>query len=81
MFHTPVHKLTARQPSATDRYIDALQAHDWFFDYSDDHGVFRQGMEQRRQLDALAQELDPDYRIWDAYAPGQFRRAVFNTSH
>ena len=31
-------------------YKKALQSMDWWFDYSDDHRVWRMGMAQKRQL-------------------------------
>lgn len=50
-------------------YRAALQAHDWYYDYSDDHKVWCAGRDQRSALHAAARTLDPDYAIWNEYSP------------
>lgn len=37
-----------------EEYIKALMHHDWFYDYSDDHGVWRKGKENQDKLFALS---------------------------
>ena len=55
------------------QYRQALAAHDWYFEYSDDHQVWKAGREQYRALTAAQRELDPDHAIWDALAPAAMR--------
>lgn len=52
-----------------DAYINLLRSHDWFYDYSDDHSVWKRGREQRNKLEAMAMRLDPERSIWRQYAP------------
>lgn len=33
-----------------ERLIELLQTHDWFFDYSDDHRVWKRGVEERKEI-------------------------------
>jgi len=55
-------------------YIYKLRTHDWFYEYSDDHGVWRRGSDERDQLRRLQEEIDDDYKIWNQYAPDMFKR-------
>lgn len=50
-------------------YRAALQAHDWYYDYSDDYTAWCRGRDQRSALQAARQKLDPDYAIWNEYSP------------
>lgn len=55
-------------------YIYKLRTHDWFYEYSDDHGVWRRGSDERDQLRRLQEEIDSDYKVWNQYAPDMFKR-------
>ena len=53
----------------------ALKNHDWYYDYSDDGGVWRRGMEEndkirrmRARLIEQGQQSDVD-RLWQQYCP------------
>ena len=51
-------------------YIDRLNQHDWYFDYSDDGNVWRRGNERRAQLVQHAQTHDiyqQSYNDWASY--------------
>lgn len=50
-----------------DEYIKLLQSHDWFYNYSDDHRVWRAGEEQYKKIMALAKEHDPSFEIFRQY--------------
>lgn len=72
-------------PNTTDpaarplaRYREMLEEHDWDFEYSDDQRVWRIGRLALTQLRLLQQELDPDFAIWNAYAPAAHRRGPVN---
>lgn len=55
--------------SEIESYRLALGAHDWFYEYSDDHRVYTQGRDSELALRRLAARLDPDLVIWSEYAP------------
>lgn len=55
-----------------EEYIQKLLSHDWFYEYSDDHKVWKKGVNQRGEILDLQQELDASYEIWNKYAPEHF---------
>lgn len=57
-----------------DRYRTMLREHDWSFEYSDDHRVWRLGRLAQEQLEFLQRELDADCGIWNSIAPERYRR-------
>lgn len=57
-----------------DEYLKLLQSHDWSYDRSDDHSVWKRGYEARQRLYALQSKIDKDYAIWNQYAPEEYRR-------
>ena len=42
----------------TEEYFKKLQYHDWFYEYSDDHSVWKKGLDARGELQNLAKESD-----------------------
>lgn len=64
--------LLVSAPTPED-YRDALNAHDWWFAYSDDHGVYCKGRDSQQRLQAMQRALDADYAIWNSAAPVEFR--------
>lgn len=61
--------LVPRNEPTLDDYRDALAAHDWFYEFSDDHRVWGNGRNQEARLRLMAKTLDPDLTIWKQYAP------------
>ena len=59
--------------ASQEEYISALKSHDWWYDRSDDPSVYRSGSRERADLVAAAEKIDPDYAIWNAYAPEYFQ--------
>jgi hypothetical protein len=57
-------------------YIKALRLHDWSFEFADDHQAWLRGNEQRKQLELMARDLDPDFAIWNVNAPAAYRRGA-----
>ena len=51
------------------QYREALQNHDWYYDYSDDYTAWCRGRDELSALQAARRTLDPDYSIWNEYAP------------
>lgn len=58
-----------------DQYIAQLKAHDWFYQYSDDHRVWQAGRDVMEQLRAAQRLLDPQGLIWNEHAPKECRIA------
>lgn len=55
-------------------YCQALFLHDWTHEFSDDHSAWQAG---RNSLGALLQmqpKVDPDFVVWDMFAPSDFKR-------
>ena len=61
--------LNARPAPTLADYRAALAAHDWFYEFSDDHRVWGNGRNQEARLRLMAKTLDPDLTIWKQYAP------------
>lgn len=55
-------------------YKAKLSNHDWFFEYSDDFRVYDKGWQERKAIERLQQILDPEYNIWNEFAPEHFNR-------
>jgi len=50
-------------------YTKALSFHDWHYEYSDDHSVWVRGKDERAALLEFQKQIDPDFAIWNQYAP------------
>ena len=61
-------------PQAMDDYIAKLKAHDWTYDYSDDHRVWSRGRDEAYEIRRLGDILDPDREIYKKYSP--FHEAI-----
>ena len=62
-------------------YFRDLESHDWYYNYSDDHRAFTKGSEERKRLQAIAQEdvtytrMLKDYSDWVHMTP-EHRREI-----
>lgn len=58
-----------------EQYIAALKAHDWYYDYSDDHQAWLKGNDQRVALQQMYRAFEPDLAkdLWNHYAPAMFK--------
>jgi len=56
-------------PQAMDDYIAKLKAHDWTYDYSDDHRVWQRGSKEADEIRRLGDILDPDRKLYKQYSP------------
>lgn len=54
-------------------YRELLATHDWFYDYSDDHSVWSRGAGVRAKLRDMRGQVDPDGKIWNEYAPAEYK--------
>jgi hypothetical protein len=56
-------------------FEQALKSHDWYYDYSDDHRVWRRGTEQHDALLKMRKELKQEHdpavidALWSKYSP------------
>jgi hypothetical protein len=58
-----------------------LKCHDWLFDFSDDHSVWKRGHSERERLRSLALTLGKENAervsdLWNAFAPDGFERST-----
>ena len=51
------------------KYVKLLQGMDWYYEYSDDNRVWQKGQTQYQDLLKIAKKVDPDFSIWNRYAP------------
>lgn len=56
-----------------ENYIEKLKRMDWYFNMSDDYSMYASGRRRMDELKALREELDPDYTVWNEYAPADFK--------
>ena len=49
-------------------YFKELEKHDWYYNYSDDHSVWRKGNENTKRLQAIAQEQPILGRMYTEYS-------------
>jgi len=54
-------------------YRELLATHDWFYDYSDDHTAWSRGKAMSQKIFGLRAQVDPTGKIWNEYAPDQFK--------
>lgn len=48
-------------------YLALLHSHDWNYEFSDDHSVWKRGREERKRLEDLKYEFDRDYKYWNEF--------------
>ena len=56
-----------------DSYINLLRTHDWSYEWSDDHSVWKRGSDERQVLRQMQTQCDEDYKIWNEHAPEGFQ--------
>ena len=49
-------------------FYDALEWHDWHYQYSDDRSVYKRGDEQQRKIEQWANEHPEHKRLFDEFA-------------
>ena len=58
-------------------YLKALESHDWFYSYTDDHNVYMKGINEKHNLRLLAMKYDHNFQIWDSIAPDEFKQGAY----
>lgn len=61
-------------PEQLALYQQRLRTHDWSFEYSDDHSVWQRGRAALGELQQLQKRVDPDFAIWNQFAPSDYQR-------
>ena len=57
-------------------YIQKLKGHDWSHEMSDDHSAWQAGHAEKNEIRRLQQILDPDFDIYNKYAPEGYKVKV-----
>ena len=56
------------------RYRDLLNGFDWYYNYSDDYSVWAKGKKRSDELWGLQPDVDPDFAIYNQFAPDEFKQ-------
>jgi len=59
-------------------YRKLLKNHDWYSEYSDDTRVYEKGSVEYTQIMCMAQQVDIDYKIFNEYAPDEYKKESNN---
>jgi len=62
--------------SDLEQYIQHLKNHDWWYDYTEDFSVWMGGRKSWELLTDRQELLDPDFKLWNQYAPDEMKRNV-----
>lgn len=54
-------------------YEELLSCFDWYYSYQDVHSDWKRGSDQHRRLMVYREKLDKDNKIWNKYAPDEFK--------
>lgn len=57
-------------------FARALKSHDWSHEWSDDGAKYMRGRQQRKELEAMRVEIDPDYAVWNQHCPERYRNGA-----
>ena len=52
-----------------EEYIKMLKSHDWTYDYSDDHSVWKRGSAEADAIRSLGDKVDPDRELYKKHSP------------
>ena len=52
-----------------EEYIKMLKSHDWTYDYSDDHSVWKRGSAEAAEIRRLGDKVDPDRELYKKHSP------------
>jgi transposase-like protein len=63
------HEWSHEHETTLDDYTKALQSHDWYYMYSDDHRVYKKGRESADLIQSMQPIHDPDFAVWNEHAP------------
>lgn len=56
-------------PNAMERYVELLKRHDWTYQYSDDHSVWKRGQAEADAIRKLGDIVDPERNLYKKHSP------------
>lgn len=62
------------------QYFNLLEAHDWFYEFSDDHSVWSRGHEEHNRLKSIANQSDLHERLYNAFIAYHSSGDAFGTA-
>ena len=60
-----------------EEYKQQLRKHDWYYYYSDDHGVWSRGESEANRMRSIANQSDDHKRAYNAEHAAHFNRTDF----
>ncbi len=62
--------------SLMEGYVEALRAHDWSHEFSDDARVWRRGVAEYTTLQELQRAVDPLFEVWNVHCHAKCKNGV-----
>lgn len=62
-----------------NEYWDKLNCHDWYYQFSDDHRIWRNGETVNKQLAAIANQSPEHMALWDGFSKWAFSGPAWDT--
>ena len=59
-----------------EAYFKKLQSHDWYYQYSDDHGAWQKGRSQAMELQSIAAEGGIYGKMYEEYSAAMFDKEI-----
>lgn len=53
-------------------YYNELENHDWFYEYSDDQGVWERGRDSLKNIQTLSKNSDEHQKLYDGFCKHHF---------
>ena len=64
--------MSSQDKPSLSEYWNQLNGHDWFYDYSDDHGVWKRGSENESRLRRWANQDEAYKELYDGFREHHF---------
>jgi len=61
------------------KYWDMLNKHDWYYTYSDDHGVYQRGVDSENELKRIAKHTYFHMALFDGFHKHHFSGEAWRT--
>lgn len=69
-----------RMDVSLDEFYDMLRFHDWYYEFSDDHQVWKKGKQARAVLKSAAEAGGPAYqKLYEGFAEHMFSGEPWGT--
>lgn len=60
-------------------FYQELEKHDWYYDMSDDHGVWERGTANKRRLEGIAEESEEHRKLYEGFSQHYFSGEPWGT--